>query len=51
MAITETIDQIVNRTKDEKLAIQKSFKAKPLSKRELWIKEGEYGNHIGRDGL
>jgi hypothetical protein len=38
MAITDTIDQIVNLTKDEKLSIEKYFTVKSLPKGELWIK-------------
>ncbi len=46
MPLTDTIDQVVNLTKDEKLSIEKYFTVKPLSKGELWIKEGQYCSHI-----
>ena len=46
MTITDTIDQVVNLTKDEKLSIEKYFKVKTLAKGELWIKEGQYCNQI-----
>lgn len=46
MAITDTIDQIINLTKDEKLLIEQYFKGKSLSKGELWIEEGQYCNQI-----
>ncbi len=46
MTITDTIDQVVNLTKDEKLSVEKYFIVKSLAKGELWIKEGQYCNHI-----
>lgn len=46
MPLTDTIDQIVNLTKNEKLSIEKYFKSKPLSKGELWINKDQYCNHI-----
>ncbi|WP_417611963.1 Crp/Fnr family transcriptional regulator [Owenweeksia hongkongensis] len=47
MELTDTIDQVVHLTKDEKLSIEKYFTVKALPKGELWIKEGQYCNHIG----
>lgn len=38
MAFTDTINQVVNLTKDENLAIEKYFTGKTLPKGELWIK-------------
>ena len=46
MTITDTIDQVVNLTKNEKLLVEKYFTVKSLPKGELWIKEGQYCNHI-----
>ena len=46
MTITDIIDQVVNLTKDEKLTVEKYFTAKSLPKGGLWIKEGQYCNHI-----
>ncbi len=46
MAITDSIDQVANLTKYEKLSVEKYFKAKFLPKGELWIKEGQYCNQI-----
>ena len=46
MTITDTIDQVVNLTKDEKLSVEKYFTVKSLPKGELWIEEGQYCNHI-----
>ena len=46
MTITDTIDQVVNLTKDEKLSVEKYFTLKSIPKGELWVKEGQYCNHI-----
>lgn len=46
MALTDTIDQVVNLTKDERSSIEKYFTIKSLLKGELWIKAGQYCNHI-----
>jgi len=46
MELTDTIDQIVSLSEDEKLVIEKYFQLKTISKGELWIKEGQYCNHI-----
>ncbi len=46
MTIIEAINQIVSLTNDEKILIENSFSVKRLSKGDLWIKEGQYCNHV-----
>lgn len=39
--LTETINQIISLTNDEKAAIEKAFGSIEISKGDLWIKEGQ----------
>lgn len=40
-ALTESINQIVNLTLDEKNAIEKAFDTLNIAKGDLWVKQGE----------
>jgi CRP-like cAMP-binding protein len=45
--LTESIDQIVNLTLDEKIAIEKAFDTFSIAKGDLWVKQGEICNQVG----
>jgi hypothetical protein len=42
--LTESINQIVNLTLDEKNAIEKAFDTLNIAKGDLWVKQGKNGS-------
>jgi CRP-like cAMP-binding protein len=45
--LTENINQIVNLTLDEKIAIEKAFDTWSIAKGDLWVKQGKICDHVG----
>ena len=44
--LSDHINQVIGLTADEKARVETAFKARKLSKGELWVKEGTRSNHV-----